>query len=79
MSERQIGKKTDTGNIIMRKNRYYMCKLEVPARAAITSQPSVLNLILINLILSWLMGAAIIGPPNTKYTQSIEAYREKLL
>ena len=45
----------------------------------IVSQPSVLNLILINLILSWLMGAAIIGPPNTKYTQSIEAYREKLL
>ena len=45
----------------------------------VSSQPSVLNLILINLILSWLMGAAIIGPPNTKYTQSIEAYREKLL
>ena len=43
------------------------------------SQPSVLNLILINLMLSWLMDAAIIEPPNTKYTQSIEPYWEKLL
>ena len=35
---------------------------------------------LINLILPWLMGAAIIiGPPNIKYTQSIEAIWEKLL
>ena len=33
-----------------------------------TSQPRVLNLILINLILPWRMAAAIIEPPNTKYT-----------
>ena len=25
------------------------------------------------------MGAAIVGPPKTKYTQSIGAYREKIL
>ena len=43
------------------------------------SQPRVLNLILINLIQVWLMGAAIIRPPDTKYTQSRGAYWEKLL
>ena len=41
----------------------------------------VLNLILpvTNLILSWLMGAAIVRSPNTNYTQSIGAHWEKLL
>ena len=35
----------------------------------LTSQHRVLNLILTNLILLWLMNAAILRPPNTRYTQ----------
>ena len=37
----------------------------------ITSKPRLLNLILLNLIVRWSMGAAIVRPPNTEYTQSI--------
>ena len=33
---------------------------------------------LLNLIVSWPTGAAIVRPPNTKYTQSIGAYWKNL-
>ena len=42
------------------------------------SQPRLLKLILLNLIVRWPMGAAIVRPPNTKYTQSIGVCLEKL-
>ena len=44
----------------------------------VISKPRLLNLILSNLIVRWPMGAAIVRPPNTKYTQSIGACWEKL-
>ena len=44
----------------------------------IISQPRLLNLILLNLIVRWPMGTAIVRPPNTKYTQSIGVCLEKL-
>ena len=43
---------------------------------ALNSQLRLLNLIH---VLLWLMGTAIILPPNTKYTKSIGGYWEKLL
>ena len=42
------------------------------------SKPRLLNLILLNLIVKWSTGAAIVRPPNTEYTQSIGACWEKL-
>ena len=42
------------------------------------SKPRLLNLILLNLIVRWPMGAAIVRPPNTEYTQRIGACWEKL-
>ena len=39
----------------------------------INSKPRLLDLILLNLIIRWPMGAAIVRPPNTEYTQSIGA------
>ena len=46
--------------------------------STIHSQPRLLDLILLNLIVRWPMGAAIVRPPNTKYTQSIGVCLEKL-
>ena len=43
-----------------------------------TSKPRLLNLILLNLIVRWLTGVAIVRPSNTEYTQSIGACWEKL-
>ena len=40
--------------------------------------PSVSKPRLLNLIVRWPMGAAIVRPPNTEYTQSIGACWEKL-
>ena len=50
---------------------YLMC-------VSIISKPRLLNLILLNLIVRWPTGAAIVRPPNTEYTQSIGACWEKL-
>ena len=47
-------------------------------RTVCNRQPRLLNLILLNLIVGWPMGAAIVRPPNTKYTQSIGVCLEKL-
>ena len=44
----------------------------------VNSKPRLLNLILLNLIVRWPTGAAIVRPPNTEYTQSIGACWEKL-
>ena len=44
----------------------------------IFSKPRLLNLILLNLIVRWPTGAAIVRPPHTKYTQSIGVCWEKL-
>ena len=58
----------------------YMCNAALIAALILniyfllTSQLRVLNLILINLILSWLMGAAILKLPNSKYTQNVAFY-----
>ena len=43
-----------------------------------TSKPRLLNLILLNSIVRWPTGAAIVRPPNTEHTQSIGACWEKL-
>ena len=43
----------------------------------VDSKPRLSNLIILNLIVRWPMGAAIVRP-NTKYTQSIGACWEKL-
>ena len=45
---------------------------------AVNSNPRVLKILLLNLMVLWLMGAAIVRPPITEYTQSIEAYWENL-
>ena len=42
------------------------------------SKPRLSNLIPLNLIVRWPTGAAIVRPPNTEYTQSIEACSGKL-
>ena len=47
-------------------------------QSIVVSKPRLLNLILLNLIVRWPMGAAIVRPPNTEYTQSIGACWEKL-
>ena len=47
-------------------------------KLTVTSKPRLLNLILLNLIVRWPTGAAIVRPPNTEYTQSIGACWEKL-
>ena len=44
----------------------------------LTSKPRLLTLMLLNLIVRWPTGAAIVRPPNTEYTQSIGACREKI-
>ena len=42
------------------------------------NKPRLLNLLLLNLMVRWPTGAAIVIPPNTEYTQSIGAGWEKL-
>ena len=45
---------------------------------SLNSKPRLFNLILLNLIVMWPTGAAIVRPPNTEYTQSIGGCWEKL-
>ena len=49
-----------------------------PLKVTVISKPRLLNLILLNVIVRWLMGTAIVRQPNAKYTQSIGACWEKL-
>ena len=56
------------------ENKYFL----IQSHKIVISQPRLLNLILLNLIVRWPMGAAIVRPPNTKYTQSIGVCLEKL-
>ena len=46
--------------------------------STLNSKPRLLNLMLLNLVVRWPMGAAIVRPPNTEYTQSIGVCWEKL-
>ena len=57
-----------------RSNMQVLTKVKNPT----ISKPRLLNLILLNLIVRWPTGAAIVRPPNTEYTQSIGACWEKL-
>ena len=56
----------------------YRCRRVHNLISLITSKPRLLNLILINLLVRWPTGAAIVRPPNIEYTQSIGACWEKL-
>ena len=73
-------------SVYINKELYSKCKIPFQLWTALfgmeiylfSSKPRLLNLIFLNLIVRWPTGAAILRPPNTKYTQSIGACWEKL-